>query len=417
MWIITSACNRPEIEVPEIDFTMNTAHLDHLFDTVVVNGQTVGMIHIYSEYPDYHMVDDADEGIACIDDAARAAIFYLKQYAVTKDEAYKQKGKMLMRFIMQLQDTTGYYFNFIWPDGTIHRDGITTRPGANWWTFRAFWAVGEAIDILEETNDTMLDSLRPQQLKAFERLYTYFISIPEVYDTSQGESIPTWLPEKSSAVQAAIFMCGLNKMYTQTSNEKKTEVAVVIQKMAKGILQMQRREKNDFSNGAFLSIPGHWHAYGNVQSFALLQAGALLKDSSMINGALYEIDHFYSDYYDEGGMNAFTISQINNEDSISMQKFAQIAYGVRPMIWAYLEAFKVTGDAKYLGLAARESLWFVKSNPAEAVMYDAHTGRGYDGINSAEEYNKNAGAESTIEALLAIQELQYVMENRESWLK
>ena len=36
-------------------------------------------------------------------------------------------------------------------------------------------------------------------------------------------------------------------------------------------------------------------------------------------------------------------------------------------------------------------------------MYDPATGRCYDGINSPVDINRNSGAESTIEALLALQ--------------
>ena len=35
-------------------------------------------------------------------------------------------------------------------------------------------------------------------------------------------------------------------------------------------------------------------------------------------------------------------------------------------------------------------------------MYDEKTGRTFDGIDSIDKYNKNSGAESTIEGLLSI---------------
>ncbi len=35
-------------------------------------------------------------------------------------------------------------------------------------------------------------------------------------------------------------------------------------------------------------------------------------------------------------------------------------------------------------------------------MYDPHTGRCFDGINSTDKINENSGAESTIEALLTL---------------
>jgi hypothetical protein len=50
--------------------------------------------------------------------------------------------------------------------------------------------------------------------------------------------------------------------------------------------------------------------------------------------------------------------------------------------------------------------WLFGNNPVGQIMYDHETGRCYDGINNAEEINQNAGAESTIEALLILLELE-----------
>src|SRR5690348_8525427 len=92
---------------------INTAHLDHLYDEIVVEGDTVGMVHIYSEYPDYHFVGDADEGITCLDDVSRAAIFYMRHYKTTSKGAYLEKARMLMKYVLALQADNGYYYNFV----------------------------------------------------------------------------------------------------------------------------------------------------------------------------------------------------------------------------------------------------------------------------------------------------------------
>ena len=42
-------------------YRINTAHLDTLYGEIKVGEQEVGYVHIYSEYPDYHMVGDDDE--------------------------------------------------------------------------------------------------------------------------------------------------------------------------------------------------------------------------------------------------------------------------------------------------------------------------------------------------------------------
>ena len=72
---------------------------------------------------------------------------------------------------------------------------------------------------------------------------------------------------------------------------------------------------------------------------------------------------------------------------------------------------EMTNEQKYLDLALQLAAWFKGDNAAEAVMYDPQTGRGYDGINDTASINRNAGAESTIEALLTLQAIEkYIVE-------
>jgi hypothetical protein len=87
-------------------------------------------------------------------------------------------------------------------------------------------------------------------------------------------------------------------------------------------------------------------------------------------------------------------------------RFSQIAYGIRPMIWAALEAYEQTKKPKYAELAGKLAGWFLGNNVAKAIMYDVATGRGYDGIGATGKVNYNSGAESTIESLWAFQRLE-----------
>jgi hypothetical protein len=128
---------------------INSAHLDALYEEVPVENDTVGIIHIYAENPDYQWLGDEDEGIACVDDASRAAVFYLRQYAHSHVPAHLHKARMLIKFLLAMQAPNGYYYNFIWPDGRVHKDGITTKPEPNWWSWRTLWAFGEALNVLD----------------------------------------------------------------------------------------------------------------------------------------------------------------------------------------------------------------------------------------------------------------------------
>jgi multiple sugar transport system substrate-binding protein len=85
--------------------------------------------------------------------------------------------------------------------------------------------------------------------------------------------------------------------------------------------------------------------------------------------------------------------------------FPQIAYGFGPIVEGYLALAEATGNPKYAAFAGLTASWFTGSNPANVSMYDAKTGRTFDGIDgpSPVKLNKNAGAESTVESLLALQ--------------
>ena len=385
--------------------TINSAHLDHLYEEIVMDGDTVGIIHIYAEAPDYHWVGDEDEGIACVDDASRAAIFYLEAgFWFRKHKEYLRKGRMLMKFILKMQADNGYFYNFIWPDHTINKEGITSKPEPSWWAWRTLWSMGVALDVLE-ADDPLRDQIKEQRHILIKSILNEPDFRSAKTDTAFGFTIPAWLPKVSGADQASIAITGLSHYMEQEVPGRKFEDSIyhLARHFAKGILMMQVKDEDSPANGAFLSWENLWHAYGNIQAYTLLRHGEDLNDSVMTIAALYEIDHFYESFLQQKGLNHFWVKKDRDEVEVyDKQQFSQIAYGRRPMIWAACEAYRKTDDEKYQDLAAELGNWFFGDNPANATMYDLETGRGYDGITSNSAINRNAGAESTIECLLAL---------------
>jgi len=388
---------------------INTSHLDALYAEKKVGEDSVGFIHIYSEYPDYHLVGDADEGMACVDDASRACIFYLRQHAVSGNPEELRKGRMLVKFLLAMQAPNGYYYNFIWPDGRIHTDGQTSKPEPNFWSWRILWAFGEAIYHLDK-GDPLVEAMKAQREKLVTSMLAEQAFKSTTTDTTMGWTFPTWLPKVCGTDQAAIVLIGLSWMLQQPPGNSILERDSIIsfaRHFAEGIQMMQIKEKGTSHDGAFLSWENVWHAYANIQSFALLTAGQALKDTSMINSALYEVKTFYPAILTKGRLNHFMVKHTNGKTEVYDEAtFSQIAYGVRPMVWATLKAFVITGDVQYLEQARELASWFSGNNPAKTPMYDPTTGRGFDGISSADKINRNAGAESTIEALLTLQAVE-----------
>ncbi|MDZ4748225.1 MAG: hypothetical protein SH808_07025 [Saprospiraceae bacterium] len=402
-------CAIPAKEEPVNASQINTSHLDALYSEIKVGEDTIGYIHIYAEYPDYHLVGDDDEGFACVDDASRASIFYLRQYAESGDAEHLRKGRMLVKFLLAMQAPNGYYYNFIWPDGRIHTDGITSRPEPNFWSWRVLWAFGEAMYILDK-GDPLKEQIGQQREKLVTTILNEQAFKSTATDTTNGWTFPTWLPKICGTDQASIVLIGLSWMVQQSALDgavQKKDVIELMRHFAEGIIMMQFRSPGDKRDGAFLSWENVWHAYANIQSYGLLTAGQTLKDTSIINHALYEIKTFYPSILSNGRLDHFWVRELDGKlESYDAESFPQIAYGVRPMVWASLKAYLITGDTQFRTQAQELSKWFSGNNPAKTPMYDSATGRGYDGISGPDQINKNAGAESTIEALLTLQALE-----------
>lgn len=398
------ACNTPQPAVqkavePE-PMPVNLKHFDHLYKEISINGDSMAIVHIYSEYPDYSYAIEPSEGFTCVDDVARAIVMLSEYYKtdVQKKETLRTI-EMLTKFVLHMQNNNGYFNNFLWHDLSINTTYQTTVAELNWWSLRAFWALETAYPLLRK-NAGLQNEIDMAVSKLLANIQRDLTTEESVFDTINTLVVPAWLPQKYAADQTAVLILGLLPYYTRT---KDAEAKFLIDKLARGIMEMQKGDKTHYPFGAFLSWGNLWHAWGNSQAYALLKAGQQLNNEVYIKSALQEVDHFYPFLLKNGFAEAFWVEQ--EEDHFVETKrndFPQIAYGIRPMVWATMEAYHITGKQEYLDLANDLKSWFKGNNIAQTTMYDAKTGRGYDGIISDTTINRNSGAESTIESLMTL---------------
>lgn len=385
------------------DLVINNSHLDYLYEEIKVGEKDMAIIHIYSNYPEYDYVGDDDEGIACVDDAARAAVYYLYDWNSTGNENSIEKNKKLIEFLLYMQADNGYFYNFIWDDYSINKDFRTSVAEPNWWSWRVLWALTESYNYYKQNDYEFAGKM----WQSIENLITAIQkNIPTEYkfENISGLQIPDWLPHKYASDQAAVLLPGLFEYYNQT---KDTVIYNYIEKLCEGITAMQLDEDEFEFNGAFLSWQNLWHSWGNIQSYALLKCYPILGNEKIFNSALNELENFYRYLINNGYLNSFTVEKVDGKlKTIEEEKFSQIAYNIRPMVFALIEAYKLTGKDEYAEQAANLAKWLTGENPAHEIMYDSKTGRVYDGINSENEINKNSGAESTIEGLLTLQKIK-----------
>lgn len=392
-----------EKKIPDSNSLVNTSHLDALYEEINIDDNTMGIIHIYSDYPDYGWTGDEDEGIACVDDASRAVIFYIKNYMVTRDTNCLKKSERLIAFILYMQSENGFFYNFVFENHTINKIHKNSIAKPDWWSWRAMWALSEFYKTMKKADPVLRERASHALSKAVNAIKKSFSKEKNIKNLN-GIKFPAWLPSGSAADQAGVLVLALVNYFNEV---KDTSLVDYINNLCDGILLMQKGNTSDIPYMAFLSWQNIWHAYGNIQSFALLKASETLNRQELKKAALNEINYFYNYLIKANFPSSFEIEKDDGTFRFSkVSTFPQIAYNFRPMIFACLEAFVITGDSAYKLKAAEISGWYYGRNTAGIKMYDPLTGRCFDGINSEKSVNLNSGAESTIEALLSIQMLE-----------
>lgn len=400
---VSCAKNKETISV--LKDNINFDHFNHLYKEIDFKDKKVGIVHIYSEYPDYKFEIEPKEGFTCVDDVARAIVMLSKYLEEdVKDEMALDKLIKLTEFVLQMQHENGYFNNFIWNDLSINTTYKTSVAELNWWSFRALWGLESAYDLLKSDKDIAIriEVASQKLLNNIKRDISITDLQTELVETIE---VPTWLTQRYAADQSALLILGLLKNHERTGD---SDIETLIDALAKGIMLMQKGNADNYPYGAFMSWQNLWHAWGNNQAYALLLAGEAFNNQDYIESAFIEIDNFYPYLLENGFAEAFWIQKTsdNGFSEIKRNNYPQITYGLRPMIWATSEAYYYSKNKKYLKLAKELELWLYGNNDAQGIMYDPATGICFDGIKSKEEISKNSGAESTIESLMILLEMK-----------
>ncbi len=387
----------------------NLAHLDFLGEDVVLPGaptDTLRFVHIYAEAPDWRFVGDDDEGIACVDDAARAAVVYLRHYELTRSERSRRTAVKLLRFVRHQQAPNGLFYNFIWDralrPNTEHPNSV---PVHSWWAARAVWALGTGARVLAGSPEAAAD------IGALRRLDSHLDNALGSYGETRewrGRTFPEWFWARGSDATSELLL-GLISLERAAPTVAGTRRA---QQFAEALGMVRFGTLAETPYGGHAAWAEGWHGWGNSQTMALAEGvGAGVLPPSALASAEAEARTLYAHLLVEGWLHeinyAVTEYQGDRTDAArpaSERAFEQIAYDVRPAAVGLVRLHEATGDARYGVMAGLAAAWFAGDNPAGAVMADPASGRGYDGILAPDRINGNAGAESTVEAQMTLLE-------------
>ncbi len=378
---------------------VNFKHLEHLTEKIELYGDTVSIVHIYSNYPAYEWVDAKEsgpEGIACVDDAARAAVVTLRCFELTRDSSKLAGARLLLKFVAAMETDDGEFYNFILADHTINRTGKTSYKSFGWWAARGVWSMSLGYRIFKDIDTAFASRLKIGIERTFPHIEELLKKYGEAKDSGQFR-VPQWLVYESGADVSSELLFGLSEYYRVTGDPR---IKSFIQKLAEGLMVMQDGNASTYPYGLHRSWETMWHMWGNGQTQALAIAGLLFNDSSMIQSAEREAQGFYSRLLIQGYVKELDVahpdSNFNRE---------QIAYGIRPIAVGLLRLYDATRNESYLKMAGLAASWLFGNNIVHQQMYNSHNGICFDGIMDSLTFNRNSGAESTIEALHTLVEI------------
>ena len=374
-----------------------TIRLDYLRSLgldAVVDGKPVRVVALYAEAPDYRPTGsparDGYEGITSLDDVARAAVVYLRAYESTGDTRARDDAMSLLTFVVAMEQGDGEFVNFIDAAGRLNRNAVSSRKSMSYWAARSIWAMGEAVRVLGPRDSAALTTIRPVLDRAITRM---------AREIEAGRLIG------GSATATAEGLLGLLALQRA---EPSPRIAMLAERTARLLVPLSMGSMETPPWGARVDRPGEpWHAWGSRSTAALAEAAMVLGRPELIAAARREADALWGRFLLAGQVASTVQSRAITADSSGQAKewFPQIAYGVGPVVEGYLALADATGERRYAVFAGLIAAWFLGANPAGVEMYDEKTGRTFDGIDgpSPVRVNRNAGAESTIEALLTLQ--------------
>jgi multiple sugar transport system substrate-binding protein len=388
--ISATSCNRTAESAPASPASRPIAvtpdYLKHLALDATVRGRAVRVVSLYANAPDYKPTGsparDGYEGIASVDDAARAAVAYLHYYESHADTTARDEALGLLGFVSGMEEGDGEFLNFIDSSGKLNRTAPSSRKSMSYWAARSIWALGEATRVLGADSLPELVSMRPVLDRALARM---------ARDIGAGRLLGGSVTATSEALLGVLAL--------QRANPS-VENAALATKTAELLVRRSAGSPQAPPWGAYTDSPtAEWHAWGSrpVQSLAL--AGTILKRPDFIVAARKEADGLWSRFLLAGQVPA----SVSADGSVKW--FPQISYGIGPIVEGYLALADASDDRSYAVLAGLAASWFNGDNVARVAMYDAATGRTFDGIDgpSPIKVNRNAGAESTVEGLLAME--------------
>jgi hypothetical protein len=291
------------------------------------------------------------EGVACVDDAARAVVLYCALWRRQPQPAIRVAALGLLEFLAYMQDGIGRFNNFIldW-EGRKNSAGSTSYSGGPQWQARALHAIACG---LATFGGAEWDARFRQGLEWIDDAMPYL----DVRAVGALAALEHWRATGTpSSGERALAWC--------------VEIA--------GQAGADQRLPN--AHGGDESI----HLWGHLQELALAEIGSAFGRADLVAAARASAEALLLPGVD----------WCETADHV-------LPFDVSCVIAGLAGVARATGERRYADGADRARAWFSGRNAAGQPVYDSTLGVVFDGIDE-QRVSRNSGAESNIEGALAL---------------
>ena len=289
------------------------------------------------------------EGVACVDDAARAVVLYCQLWRQSRLEEHRSAAYALLRFLAFMREPDGRFSNFIldWT-GQRNRTGSTSQPGGGPWQARATHALACAIT-----------TFRDHEWGARFELAVAWLDAPSPY-----------LDVRAVGVLAALEHWQATGSATSAARAISWSAEIAAQSTEGGLLNASGVQPI--------------HLWGHLQESALAATGAVFGRPELVEVARTSAESLLIPAVER----SFPFDHV-------------LPFDVSCTIVDLDAVADATGEDRYAAAARRGRDWFSGRNTAGQPVYDAERGLVFDGIDGST-LSQNSGAESNIEGALAL---------------
>ena len=283
------------------------------------------------------------EGVACVDDAARALALLSDLWTATRVPVLRAWSLALLEFLLYMQGPEGRFLNFVsdWT-GAKNEHGPTSLADGSFWQARGLRGLTRASLAFEDDRAA--------------------VGVQSGLAVVRGERV-------AASIRAIHILTAVDLLEAGRA----PELLVDLEAWCSEVAACR-------SDGVLFDDPDERepHLWAHVQEGALARAGAYLGRDDLVEIARKSALGYLAPLIDSG----FDLPTVQPD-------------GVASALFGVESLAAVTGEARFEQLAERARAWFDARDPTRRPVYDRVAGRVHDGIDSGV-LNLHSGAESNI---------------------